>query len=465
MNQQAARNNPVNRVWKFFASVKLSVVVLLALAATSVIGTLIPQNASPMMYMQRYGDTLYPVFKAMGFFDMYHAWWFRLLLGLLTVNIIVCSIDRLSATWKIIFPRKINFQASRFRKSKERVEWREGDAPDQLFNTCKEFVSRHFRHVSTQDTDNGTLVFGEKGRWTRLGVYAVHTSILLMVIGGLIGSLYGFEGFTNVSEGEAVQRISLKNSNKKKTLPFAIRCDDFSISHYESGMPKEYRSTVSILKDQEAVHQADIRVNDPLRYKGINIFQSSYGRIPEKFTIVFADPGSGIAYEKQASLGSRIEMPANKGTLIIEDFRDNFRLRGHNIGDSFICRIKRGGQEEDGQTGNFFALPLNYPRFDRMRQGDFVISAKNVDFRYYTGLQITRDPGVPIVYVGFAIIIIGCYITFFMQHKQICVELRGSREGTDMMLACISPKNRPGMKAASRKVALQLQNQLQSRER
>ncbi|MFO7839895.1 MAG: cytochrome c biogenesis protein ResB [Desulfosalsimonadaceae bacterium] len=465
MNQKAARNNPVNRVWGFFTSVKLSVVVLLALAATSVIGTIIPQNAGSMMYMQRYGETLYSVFKALGFFDMYHAWWFRLLLGLLTVNIIVCSIDRLSATWKIIFPRKINYRASRFRKSRDRVEWRQQDSPAQLAPACRDFVSKHFRRVSTQETENGQIVFGEKGRWTRLGVYAVHTSILLMVIGGLIGSLYGFEGFANVSEGEAVQRISLKNSDEKKTLPFAVKCEDFTVTHYESGMPREYRSSLSILNDQKVVHQADIRVNDPLRYKGINIFQSSYGRIPDKFNIVFADPESGIAYEKQASLGSRIKMPADKGTLIIEDFRDNFRLRGHNIGDSFICRIKREGKKESGETGNFFALPLNYPRFDRMRGGDFVISAKNVDFSYYTGLQITRDPGVPIVYAGFAIIIIGCYITFFMQHKQICVELRAGKEGTDMMLACVSPKNRPGMKAASRKLSLQLQNLLQSSER
>ncbi|HMA86327.1 MAG TPA: cytochrome c biogenesis protein ResB [Desulfosalsimonadaceae bacterium] len=465
MNQSRMTENLINQVWKFFASVKLSVVVLLSLAATSVIGTIIPQNASPMMYIQRYGETLHSIFNALNFFDMYHAWWFQLLMGLLTINIIVCSIDRLSKTWKIIFPKKINFQANRFRKSPNRVDWTASARPEALKKTYESYLSKHYRHITTQETENGLLIFGEKGRWTRLGVYAVHCSILLLVIGGLIGSFFGFEGFANVPEGESVQQISLKNRNQEKKLPFAIRCENFSISHYDSGMPKEYRSTISILNDQKVVHTADIRVNDPLRYGGINIFQSSYGRIPgDKFTVVFTDSESGMTYEKQGAIGARIPMPSDKGTLVVEDFRSNFNFRGHNIGDSFICRIIPPEKQTDSETGNFFILPLSYPRFDRMRGGDFAISINDVEFEYYTGLQITRDPGVPVVYAGFIIIIVGCYITFFMLHKQVGVELAETNGRTSVMLACLSGKNRPGMKAAAHRLAEQLKNLQNTKE-
>lgn len=456
MNKSVRFENFTNRVWKFFASVKLSVVVLLSLAATSIIGTVIPQNANPMMYLQKYGETLYPIFNALDFFDMYHAWWFRLLLGLLTVNIIICSIDRLSSTWKIIFPKKINFRAGRFRKSANRVEWASDAPSNQLKNAYESYIGRHFRHITVQKTDNGLLIFGEKGRWTRLGVYAVHFSILLLVIGGLIGSLYGFEGFANIAEGESIKSVPLKNSNQEKKLPFTLRCDEFSISHYDSGMPKEYRSTVSILNGQKVIHKADIRVNDPLRYQGINIFQSSYGRIPaDSFTILFTDPDSGMEYEERASIGSRIKMPSNKGTLVIEDFTTGFSFHGHNIGEAFLCRKIPADNKAD--TSNI-VIPLSYPRFDRMRGGDFAISIKDVEFGYYTGLQITRDPGVPIVYVGFIIITIGCYITFFMLHKQVCVELTEQNGRTNVMLACVSGKNRPGMKTATRRLANRLQN-------
>src|SRR6056297_2141 len=453
-----------HRVWKFFASVKLSVIVLLSLAATSVIGTIIPQNANPVMYVQKYGETLYTVFEALSFFDMYHAWWFRLLLGLLTINIIICSIDRLSSTWKIIFPKKVNFRAGRFRKSPSRIEWDSDIALGQLEKTYESYIGKHFRRVKKEKTDTGVLLFGEKGRWTRLGVYIVHFSILLLLIGGLIGSLFGFEGFANIAEGDSIDRITLKNSGREKKLPFTIRCEDFSISRYDSGMPKAYRSTVEILNNQERLHKAEIRVNDPLRYQGINIFQSSYGRIPEdNFTVAFTDPDSGMTYEKTAAVGEKIEMPANAGTLIVEDFRNNFSFRGHNIGESFVCRKIPSEAENDEAFGGFFAIPIAYPRFDRMRGGNWVISIENVAFGYYTGLQITRDPGVPVVYAGFITIIIGCYITFFLLHKQVCIELTESGGRSHVMLSCVSGKNRPGMKTAARRLARRLKN-LQNRD-
>lgn len=456
MNQSKNQNHFIDKVWNLFASVKLSVVVLLVLAATSVIGTIIPQNANPAMLVQKYGEPLFSVFQALDFFDMYHAWWFRLLLALLTVNIIVCSIDRLSATWKVLFPKKINFQASRFRKSGNRMEWREELPPQSLKDAYEFFLGKRFRHIETREKDDGLLIFGEKGRWTRLGVYAVHLSILLMVIGGLIGSLFGFKGYATIPEGETVQTVSLENKDQEMTLPFAIRCDEFRITHYESGMPKEYRSSLSLLNDGEVIRKADIRVNAPLSHQGINIFQSSYGRMAGKeFTLVFTEPDSGMTFEKSASMGEEVSLPAGKGTLIVQDFTSGYNFRGHNIGEAFLCRLIPADSEAPKKN---ILIPVSYPRFDRMRGGDYVISIKDVDYVYYTGLQVTRDPGVPVVYAGFLIIIIGCYITFFMQHQQVCLELTGRDEQTEVMLACISGKNRPGMKGATQRLARQIKN-------
>ena len=463
MNQSNKSDNLTDRAWKFFASVKLSVVLLLALAATSVIGTVIPQNAAPAMYIQKYGETLYTLFDALDFFDMYHAWWFRLLLALLTINIIVCSINRLQATWKIIFPKKVNFQADRFRKSKDREEWEKAASLEDLQYAYENYLGRHFRQLTRKEKKDGHLLFAEKGRWTRLGVYAVHFSILLLVIGGLVGSLFGFEGYANIPEGESVKQIDLKNKDAQKTLPFAIRCDEFSLSHYESGMPKEYRSTVSLLNDGKVVHQADIRVNDPLHYQGISIFQSSYGRVPDdSFTLVFTDPESGMEYRREAAVGAEVDLPGGKGSVFVQDFSTSFNFRGHNIGEAFLLRLMPADSEKSRRS---IVVPVNYPRFDRMRGGDFVISIKDVDFGYSTGLQVSRDPGVPIVYAGFIIIIIGCYITFFMRHKQVCVELTKGDGRTEVMLACVSGKNRPGLRAVTRRLAEKMKSLPISNER
>jgi len=96
----------INRIWKFFTSIKLTIVLLISLAATSIVGTLIPQNEDPAAYVQAFGEAAFQLFSILGLFDMYHSWWFQTLILMLTANIIVCSIDRMSATWKIVFAKK-----------------------------------------------------------------------------------------------------------------------------------------------------------------------------------------------------------------------------------------------------------------------------------------------------------------------------------------------------------------------
>jgi len=95
MGNRGTAKDPFNSIWKFFTSVRLTVVLLLTLAATSIIGTLIPQNEAPRAYIQAFGPALYRFFELLGFLDLYHSWWFQTLMLLLALNILVCSIDRL----------------------------------------------------------------------------------------------------------------------------------------------------------------------------------------------------------------------------------------------------------------------------------------------------------------------------------------------------------------------------------
>ena len=136
----------------------------------------------------------------------------------------------------------------------------------------KKTIRRRYRHVSREDAENGLLLFAEKGRWTRLGVYAVHLSVVLLLTGGLIGSLFGFDGSVTIAEGEQTDQILLKNPDTARQLDFQIRCDDFSVSFYDSGAPKEFRSALTLLKEGKPVVTKDIIVNDPLRYGGYQHF-------------------------------------------------------------------------------------------------------------------------------------------------------------------------------------------------
>jgi cytochrome c biogenesis protein len=93
-----------------------------------------------------------------------------------------------------------------------------------------------------------------------------------------------------------------------------------------------------------------------------------------------------------------------------------------------------------------------------MRKGEVVIAIADYLPRYYTGLQVSRDPGVWVVYVGFILMIIGIYITFFMSHQQICVEVVPKGNKSQIMVAGTSNKNKMGMQKKVTKLSGRLAN-------
>ncbi len=434
------------RIWQFFASVRLSVVVLVLLATTSIIGTLIPQNASPAMYISKYGEFLFNVFQRLDFFDMYHSWWFRSLLVLLNINIIICSIDRLSKTGRIIFKKNLSTDLSKFERMSGREEWELASSPDALQNDCENLIRRKYANYRLEQIPDGFALFAEKGRWTRLGVYTVHLSIVLLLLGGLVGSIFGFDGFVSIPEGESRSEITLQNSREKRELDFAIRCDNFNVSFYESGAPDEYRSTLTLLRDGSPLLTRDIVVNQPLRYQGINIYQSNYGAAtPKAVTVVFTNRQTEKETTVSTVMGKTLDLPDGQGKFTLTSFLNNTRM---NLGKTFIGVLK----PDDGEARSIM-LPYQYPRFDRMRKDRFVISIADFERSYYTGLQVTRDPGVGIVYTGFAVLIIGCYVTFFMSHQQVCVAVTAHKTGSRVMVAGNSNRNKYDMTMKVRKLA------------
>jgi len=89
-----------NVIWGFFSSVKLTIVVLIILAIVSILGTLVPQEQGAAEFARRLNPAMLRIFTSLDLFDMYHAIWFRVLIGCLAMNLIICSIDRFRATWK-----------------------------------------------------------------------------------------------------------------------------------------------------------------------------------------------------------------------------------------------------------------------------------------------------------------------------------------------------------------------------
>jgi len=455
-------------LWNFLASVKLTVVVLLCLAVLSSFGTFIPQNESPADYQKAFGPFLYRVLSTLDLFDMYHAWWFRLFIVALAVNIIVCSIDRLQSGWKIIFTRNPKFNPRQFRQRAGARQFSVVAAPGLLENSCRAALTKAIGACRVLETEDGFALAAESGRWTRLGVYIVHLSVVVLLAGGLIGSIFGFEGYVNIPEGQSADTIQLRNAMLTQKLPFTIRCDDFEKQTYDTGAPKEYRSKLTLLENGREILKKEIVVNDPLRYKGINIFQSSFGEVggaaaanpqslgkSDDIDLSFRSAASGMIYTSKATLGQVVEIPEGLGRLVVESYTAQGRFENMELGPMLTATLTPA--QGPSQT---ILLPLKFPKFDGMRRGEVIITASVASAAggpvYYTGLQVTRDPGVWLVYTGFLLMIAGCGITFFLSHRQMVIDLRPDGGGAVVTVSGTANKNKLGMQTKVDRLADQL---------
>jgi len=425
-NEAEVKGNYFEEIWKFFASVKLTVVVLLLLAVLSIFGTIIPQNESAAAYQKAFGPFLYLVMETLSVFNMYQSWWFQGLMVLLVANIIVCSIDRLQVTGKVIFNRNPKFNIANYRRRKSRHEFKMNGEMGRIKENCHTVVSKMFRYCKVVSSDKGFAITAEKGRLTRLGVYVVHLSVVVLLLGGVIGTLYGFEGYANIDEGTSADTIQLRFKPGTRKLPFAIRCDDFDVQL-----------------------QKDIIVNDPLRYKGINIFQSSYGQSnvavdPSKeIELSIKSNASGMTYAVKTRMKQPVDLPEGLGQFVLNNYHPQAQFRGMAVGAALQGTLTPKAGEPKS-----ILLPIKFPKFDSMRRGNVVVSvAQDGDMfepRFYTGLQITNDPGVTMVYVGFTLMILGCVITFFMSHQQVVVEIQPKGKKIAVMVSGKANKNKVG---------------------
>jgi cytochrome c biogenesis protein len=452
-NETEIKGNYSEGLWQFFASVKLTVVVLLLLACLSIVGTFIPQNESPAEYQRAFGPFLYQFMATLDVFDMYRSWWFQGLMVLLVANIIICSIDRLRVTGKIIFTRHPKFNLASYRQRKSRKHMTLNGEMGRIKDNCQAVVAKMFSYCRVVSAGQGVAITAEKGRWTRIGVYFVHLSVVVLLLGGVIGSRFGFEGNVNIAEGETADTIRLRFANETRKLPFAIRCDDFDVQFYDSGAPKEFRSTLTIIENGKPVIKKDIIVNDPLRYKGINIFQSNYGKTasPEpaldvagEIDLNIKSNASGMIYTLKTRLKKPVELPEGLGQFVLNAYHTQVRFRNMDVGPALEGTLT----PKDGKNPRPVLLPLKFPGFDAMRQGSAVISVipDRAWFkqRYYTGLQVTKDPGVKMVYTGFILIVLGCIVTFFMSHQQVVVEIQPRGNKIDVMVSGKTNKNQVG---------------------
>ena len=426
-NKQSAAERK-NAIWAFLASVRLTVVLLIVIAVSSILGTLIPQQEEAQRIMRELPSTLVSTLQSLQLFDMYHSVWFLLMMLLLAVNLVVCSLNRFPSTWRL-------FQSARSEGPSRRLE---GDAADRVFTAggtpvrvaegLEGIMRRKFRKVRRMEDGGVITLHGEKGAFSYFGVYVVHVSILILLAGAVIGSLAGFDGYVNIPEGGTIDAVKLRGGQGTKKLDFAVRCDRFTVEFYENGMPKEFRSDLTFLKDGHIVQEGPLRVNHPIEFGGIRFYQASYGNQPGTALLTVRD-GRGVKKLLKVSAGDQFELGGRKAAVSVLRIEENLM----NMGPA----VKLGVMSDEG--GNAFwvfshireieeanpGITKQVPQFNPGLFKPFYFSLGGIESAYFTGLQVSTDPGVPVVATGATLMVAGFMIVFFFSHRQVWVRVEG----------------------------------------
>jgi cytochrome c biogenesis protein len=285
-------------------------------------------------------------------------------------------------------------------------------------------------------TEDGSEVhlYAETGVASRFGVYVTHLSIIIIFIGAIVGNVFGFKGNVNVPEGEAVTQVPVRGGTRMQDLGFTVRCNSFSLETYPSGQPKAYKSDLSVIDGGREVLRKTIVVNDPLQYKGIWFYQSSYGQAGGATAQVAVARKDGTPV-RMLALAANEPVPIDGyGVVRGVNYEQNFQGSGPAL---------QVVVEKPGQPPASFWIVQGRPDLDRQRADSLVFTFRGLSSRMFTGLQVAKDPGVNIVWLGCALMVIGLIMAFFLSHQRVWVRLaRGTDGRVEVVLAGSASRNR-----------------------
>jgi len=433
-----------NPIMRFLSSIKLAIFLLLSLAATSIIGTILPQGQPLPFYFQRYGETLGQIIKFLHLYDTYHSWWYVALLSLFSINLTLCSLKRLPFSLELfrrdplaVDPKKL-IRMPISKELKLKIPFQELDPKIEKVLSKK---LRRFERVSFED---GVLFLKDRFRWSYFSVYVVHFSLLIIILGAIIGAIWGFRGEITLMEGESTDQV-LVRSKKHRSIPlnFTIRCDKFYIDFYPNGMPKEYRSEITIFEDGKEVLKGAIRVNAPLTYKRITFYQATYNTFAKIKLRLLQGPR-----QKDIEIGpfSQAIWEDAKLRVGLLDFRQAHGLPAARV---WLAKV--------GEPPLAFWVLKGHPRRIELKGEPVIVILEDAVPIYATGLQVKKDPGVPLVWLGFSLLILGIFTALFFAHQRYWIAVLPSEKGSRVILAGFSPKARQKVKQTIDELAVEIE--------
>lgn len=388
-------------IFKSIADLRFAIFILLVIATLSIIGTIIEQDQSIETYKLNYpltnkvfGFLSWDIILRFGFDHIYKTWWFITLILLFGVSLLACTFLQQFPSLKVA--RRCQF-----------------------FRTTQQFyrlnISTNLQHLSFSQLlfkikeDNYSIfqqkniIYCYKGLIGRIAPIIVHFSMIVILLGAILGSICGFKAQEIIPKTETFHIQNVLNSGQFTLIPkFSIRINDFWITYTKQRTITQFYSDLSILNvDGNEIERKTVFVNSPEKYDGIDYYQTDWNivglRIKNKDFSIFQYPFINLSQDTKKLWLTWISTNGklNDGLTILID-----NLQGY-------CSVYN-------KFGNFLGnLELN----ENLK---IETSLTLMDILSSTGLQIKTDPGIYFIYFGFLLLMISTLISY-ISYSQIWI--------------------------------------------
>lgn len=396
-------------VEEWLTSMKLGLVLLGIIAITAGLGTFIPQfDQSPQEALK-----VAQLWQTLGFTQIYSTFWFRFLLGLLCLNLVACSLRRFHGIYGRVFRPRPPGTAGEL-PAKIRTEIR-GD-----YHVLQDSVQRTLAHkgfrLTEQETETGWSFLGLRRRWGYWGSFVTHMAFVILVLGAFMSSLLGAKGYFMVGAGSTLSLQSIMTEGRVGQN-FNVRVNSAEKKYLPNGQLDNWYTNLSLISlGGRVLVRKTISVNHPLTYKGITFYQSDYT--------------SGVRLTA--------DVRGSKQEVLLSEQSDYYNVPGTELyfmvaqiaGSEQKPQMFYGVYNNNGQTVQQGTLSKGQTA---SIQGKYKMTLDG--YAPFTGIQVKKDPGVGVVWLGSALLLVGLFLSFYWRPSRVAGVLSRVEETEEGILA------------------------------
>jgi len=407
------------------ASIKTGVILLILVVIFSAAGTLILQRpVTDADEMQRaYSPQVLRLLDALKLTDVFHAWWFVLLLSLVSLCIIAASIQRFPNAWRF-YSRPYKSPDENFRKAQPLQALIPVKNEEAGLSAAERGLKKAGFKAEHIVRENSFSLFSERNRLSEMAVYIVHASLLLIFLGANIDALFGWRAFVMLTRGEQSSEVQPQNGNPRN-LPFAIRCDSAGRENYADGSPKKWWSDLAVVDNGKVTLRKQIAVNDPLVYGGVRFYQASFGSTGKIDRLMLTATPRDVGPSREIAIALNETLPLDSDTTVrLAEFFPDYAVgdghvyaRSNELGNPAAHLVVES--RKSGTMVNVWLPPIQ--GMEENAASPYAFEGKDVQMAYYTGLEVSHEPGQWSVWAGVVLLGLGLAVVFYLVHMRIWV--------------------------------------------